>query len=96
MACSFRHREEFVPSISSIKVLEKKTGPGYRILLLEETGGQGIACSGCAEAAVPLCVQYCRKSEELREILDTFASRNEAHSNDSKTMQAARVSEHER
>jgi len=84
MACSFKHREEFVPSISSIKVLDRKDSTGYHILLLEETGGQGIACDECKELAVPLCVAYCRQSEELKEILDVFANRGEQRSAESK------------
>ena len=72
MACSFKHEEEFVPSISSIKIIDKKEGPGFLVLLLEETGTDGIACDGCKEFAVPMCMQYCRKSEDLKKILEEF------------------------
>jgi len=75
MACSFGHKDEFVPSISSIKILDRKDGSGFNVLLLEEPGEQGIACHGCKDLAVPMCVQYCPKSEDLLKFLDTFAHR---------------------
>ena len=86
MACSFKHQKEFAPSISSLKVLDRKDGPGYHILLLEETGVQGIACDGCKELAVPMCVQYCRKNDELKEILDVFTSRSEPRRTENKAV----------
>ena len=72
MVCSFKHKEAFMPSVSSIKILERKDHPGYLILLLEETGKQGIACDGCKEYDAPMCVQNCLKGEELKKIIDTF------------------------
>jgi Fe-S-cluster-containing hydrogenase component 2 len=78
MACSFKHEEEFVPSISSIKIIDRKEGPGYLVLLLEETGREGMACDGCKEFGVPMCMQYCPKSQDLKEMLDAFMKRVEA------------------
>ena len=72
MACSFKHEEEFVPSISSIKIIDKKEGPGFLVLLLEATGKDGVACDGCKEFAVPMCMQFCRKSDDLKRILEEF------------------------
>ena len=79
MACSFKHEEAFVPSISSMKIIDKKEGPGFLVLLLEETGADGIACDGCKEFAVPMCMQYCRKSEDLKKILEGFTGRGESN-----------------
>jgi Fe-S-cluster-containing hydrogenase component 2 len=79
MACSFKHEEEFIPSISSIKIIDKKEGPGFLVLLLEETGTDGIACDGCKEFAVPMCMQYCRKSEDLKKILEEFMEKGRSH-----------------
>ena len=72
MACSFKHEEEFAPSISSIKIIDKKEGPGFLVLLLEATGKDGIACDACKEFAVPMCMQFCRKSDDLKRILEEF------------------------
>jgi Fe-S-cluster-containing hydrogenase component 2 len=78
MACSFKHRGEFIPAISSIKILDKKDGIGFLVFLAQGPQGPEIPCDGCGELAVPLCMQYCRKSEDLREVLDAFMGRSEA------------------
>jgi Fe-S-cluster-containing hydrogenase component 2 len=78
MACSFKHEEEFAPSISSIKIIDKKEGPGFLVLLLEATGKDGMACDGCKEFAVPMCMQFCRKSEDLKKILEEFVGRGQS------------------
>jgi Fe-S-cluster-containing hydrogenase component 2 len=72
MACSFKHKGEFVPAISSIKILERENEPGFRIFLVEESDAMSIACDGCKELDVPLCMQYCKESERLEEILKEF------------------------
>lgn len=89
MACSFRHREEFIPSLSSIKILDKSEGPGFRLLLLEETGGDGIACHGCKNLEEPLCVQYCPKSKDLIEILNLFTDREKIPSTKKRFVQTS-------
>jgi hypothetical protein len=76
MACSFRHRKEFIPSISSIKIIDREIGSGYAISLAEEGDGQIMACDGCEELAMPLCIQYCRKREDLEEILKRFKKKS--------------------
>ena len=58
---------------------EGKEGPGFLVLLLEETGTDGIVCDGCKEFAVPMCMQYCRKSEDLKKILEGFTGRGESN-----------------
>jgi Fe-S-cluster-containing hydrogenase component 2 len=72
MACSFKHRGEFIPAISSLKIMDKGDEPGFNVLLLEESDQRGIACDFCQELEVPLCLQYCRESEDLEKILKEF------------------------
>jgi hypothetical protein len=72
MACSFRRRGEFMPEISSIKILEKEDGPGYFVSILEKNEGQNLACDGCKNLEFPLCLQYCLKREDLEKILKEF------------------------
>jgi hypothetical protein len=72
MACSFKHQQAFIPSLSSIKILDKENEPGFVVLLVEKGDGQSMACDGCKEHATPLCIQYCQKSEDLEKILKEF------------------------
>jgi len=72
MACSFRHRGEFIPAISSIRILDRERGPGFFLCLLEEGDGKRIACDGCVDLDVPPCVQHCEKGEDLEKILKDF------------------------
>ena len=72
IACSFHHRGEFVPSVSSLKILENKDEPGYSVLIVEETDGQSLVCDGCKDQELPLCIEYCRESEDLKKIIDEF------------------------
>jgi Fe-S-cluster-containing hydrogenase component 2 len=72
IACSFKHKGEFVPTVSSIKILDKEDELGFVVSLLEESDGQSIACDCCKELDEPLCLQYCEKSEDLKEMLGQF------------------------
>jgi Fe-S-cluster-containing hydrogenase component 2 len=72
LACSFHHRGEFNPAISSLKILEKPDGPGYLVVLKEESDRSGLACDRCEGLDIPLCVQYCREMDELRDVLHRF------------------------
>jgi Fe-S-cluster-containing hydrogenase component 2 len=72
MACSFHHRGEFIPAASSLKVLERKGGPGYIVSLREEEAGSSFACDGCEGLDLPLCVEYCRELDDLFKILQEF------------------------
>ena len=72
MACSFHHRGEFIPSLSSIKILDKGNEAGFHVLLVEKGDGRNLACDGCREFDVPLCMQYCKESEDLEKILREF------------------------
>jgi hypothetical protein len=72
MACSFHHKEEFIPSRSSIKVLDKENEPGFLVFLTKNSDGQSIACDGCKELDIPLCVQYCKEGDDLEKIVKEF------------------------
>jgi Fe-S-cluster-containing hydrogenase component 2 len=72
LACSFHHTGEFIPSVSSLKVLDKEDGPGYRVLLISEDVGESIACDGCKKLDVPLCIEYCKEMDDLGKILLSF------------------------
>jgi hypothetical protein len=78
LACSFHHTGEFVPAVSSLKVLEKAEGPGYVVLLKEESDGESFACDGCKGLDIPLCVEYCREVDDLYKILQEFEKKNPA------------------
>lgn len=69
IACSYHHTGEFVPKVSSIKILNKEDGAGYRVLFIEEGDERGKACDGCADLDVPYCVQVCKEEEELKKML---------------------------
>ena len=75
LACSFHHTQTFTPSISSLKVLDKEEGPGYRVSLVAEKKGERMACDGCKDLDVPPCVEYCREYDDLMEILIRFEGR---------------------
>lgn len=75
MACSFKHKGEFIPAVTSIKILDKEDGPGYRVELVEVNEGLNLACDGCEGLEVPLCLDYCQKNEELEKILKEFWNR---------------------
>jgi Fe-S-cluster-containing dehydrogenase component len=75
IACSFHHTNEFNPTRSSIKILEKPDGNGFLVELLEENIDMARACDGCLELDIPLCMQYCREIDELKNIIDLFTSR---------------------
>ena len=72
LACSFKHKKEFRPSISSIEIITKEKDYGYSVMLVEENDDQRIACDGCKDLDMPMCVQHCEKQEELQKILKEF------------------------
>jgi Fe-S-cluster-containing hydrogenase component 2 len=78
IACSFKHTGEFAPSVSSIKILDKEDGLGYRVCLIPVSNVMSRACDGCKELDEPLCIQYCVKGEDLRKILDTFMEKTKS------------------
>ena len=73
IACSYKHTGEFNHLISSIEIIELKDKPGYEVRIHESNCGDRIACDGCIDVeGDPLCVHYCRKSDELRTIIKEF------------------------
>ena len=75
LACSFHHTGVFIPTASSLKVLEKKEGAGYDVLLREEAEGDARACDDCEGVDIPLCIEYCREMDDLYKILEEFKAR---------------------
>ena len=79
MACSFHHKGEFEPAISSIRILNEEGKVPYRVWLIregEECKIEGIPCDGCKNLEEPLCLQFCRKKEDLKKILEEFRNSN--------------------
>lgn len=71
IACSYRHTKEFNHLISSIEIVELENEQGYAVRLTEDGALGRIPCDGCI-GTEPMCLMYCPKREELREILDQF------------------------
>lgn len=78
MACSYKHTGEFIPSISSMKILDREDEIGFDVLLVEERFEKIMICDGCRELDEPLCVQYCEKAQDLETILADFLNRCES------------------
>jgi len=72
IACSFKHTGEFKPTVSSIKILDKEDGLGFRVCLIESSIEKSNACDGCVNLDEPMCLQYCEKREDLEKILQDF------------------------
>jgi len=75
IACSFHHTNEFQPSVSSIKILNSEKKQGYAVSLADEGDGMTMACDGCRGLDVPLCIQYCKDSDDLGKILKEFSEK---------------------
>jgi Fe-S-cluster-containing hydrogenase component 2 len=82
MVCSFHHSNEFNPAKSSIRILEKKEGGGYRVELFSVNSGPIVACDGCAGLETPMCVLHCREQEELKLLLSEFLRRSRSAETD--------------
>ncbi len=76
MVCSYHHTGEYNPSVSSIRILEKESGAGYFVVLLEDKSPEGFACDQCRGLVRPLCVKVCREEKDLAAILKVFESQN--------------------
>ena len=72
LACSFHHKGEFDPKASSLKIIAKENGPGYYISLTDESGRESMACDGCQDREIPLCMEYCKEIDDLGKILNEF------------------------
>jgi len=78
LACSLHHTGEFSPAVSSLKVLAREEGQGYHIILLTQSDGQSLACDSCKGLDVPLCLDYCKESDDLGRILMEFEEKRKA------------------
>lgn len=72
IACSYHHGGIFKPSISSIKIVDKKQGPGFFVELMETGDEMRMPCDGCEGMEVPHCVEVCEEKEELKKAIDEF------------------------
>jgi Fe-S-cluster-containing hydrogenase component 2 len=72
LACGFKHTGAFSHSASSLTVIAREDSRGYNILLQADADGARPACDGCQGLDDPLCVQYCRESEELQKMVREF------------------------
>jgi Fe-S-cluster-containing hydrogenase component 2 len=70
--CSYHHTSTFKPAVSSIKILEKKRGLGYSVLLIEDYDGQSKPCDGCKGEREPLCIEVCTEKKELKKIIEEY------------------------
>ncbi len=70
LACSFHHTGEFSPANSSLKIKRKPGEEGYQVEILDKSGGSRQSCDACQDLDVPLCVEYCRESDDLGKILN--------------------------
>ena len=75
MACSFHHKGEFIPSASSIKILDRQHAPGFEVFLAEKSDAGAVACDECRGLGVPLCLEYCTKKDDLKKILGEFSEK---------------------
>ncbi len=73
IACSYKHTGEFNHLVSAIEIIEREDKPGYKVRIHHDNCGDRIVCDGCIDIeGDPLCVQYCRKSDDLRTIINAF------------------------
>lgn len=73
IACSYKHTGEFNHLISSIEIIELENKPGYKVRINEDANGSRIPCNGCADIdGEPMCVQFCPKQKELKDIIEQF------------------------
>lgn len=77
MACSFVLTGEFAPSRSVIRILDRSKGEGYIVELVKPPGKSTLPCPNCLNKATPLCIQYCEKSTDLKELIEKGAADEE-------------------
>jgi Fe-S-cluster-containing hydrogenase component 2 len=77
MACSFVHKGEFIPSFSSIKIMDKDDGQGHKVLFVEENNTDIISCDGCLDLEEHFCIQYCPEGEELAQMVKEFIKKGQ-------------------
>lgn len=76
IACSFKQMGKFNADVSSLQVLYRDDGPGYRIRLVED-GEDSVrfSCDLCQDREIPECMEYCHEKEKLKEILINFGKK---------------------
>lgn len=72
MACSFRHKGEFIPSVSSIKIIDKEGEPGFVVSIAECQDGETMGCDCFTKQLTPLCIEHCIKSKDLGQLFKDF------------------------
>lgn len=82
MACSFHHLGEFVPTASSLIIEDKENALGCEVVFVDVTDGQRLGCDGCQDLDVPLCVEYCKESDDLWKILQGFLEKRSKENKD--------------
>jgi Fe-S-cluster-containing dehydrogenase component len=82
MACSFHHRGEFVPTVSSLLIVDKENVTGCDVVIVDRPDDQRAACDGCENLEIPLCVEHCRESDDLWKILQAFLEKRSKPENE--------------
>jgi len=72
LACSYHHSGKFGPSASSLIIKEKEDSRGYIIEFLEKKTDDRFACDGCKGIEEPLCLEWCKKKDDLKKYLSDF------------------------
>ena len=72
LACSFHHTGNFEPSVSSLIVIDKEDSHGFTIELLDKQRDNRYACDGCKDLDEPICLEWCKKREDLEKYLKNF------------------------
>ncbi len=75
IACCYHHTGEFSWAPSSFRVKENPNGKSYLILIAETNEGKEVACDGCKQEELPLCVEVCEEAEMLQGFLKEFLER---------------------
>ena len=70
IVCSFHHTGKFIPKKSSIKIIDNKEEPGYKVLISENDSKDCYPCDACANIDEPLCLQVCKEKEELKMMIN--------------------------
>lgn len=74
MACSFVKTGSFNRLHSALEILSIE-GDACRYVRFtdpEDQAGLRAICDGCPDTDNPMCVSYCRKHEELKELLREY------------------------
>jgi Fe-S-cluster-containing hydrogenase component 2 len=75
LACSFHHTGFFSSANSSIKIISNKGKEGYAIEFHQQAKENIPICDGCSGLDTPLCMQFCKESEKLGEIIEEFTNK---------------------